>query len=56
MKNIVDIAKSNPFSSPFADRESLLKTSSERVIGAAAAAGNGIILFLLLKNKKIFIN
>ena len=39
MKNIVEVAKSNPFSSPFADKESLLKANSERNIGAASAAG-----------------
>lgn len=42
MKNIVEVAKTNPFSSPFVadsgDKESLLKINTERRIGAAAAA------------------
>lgn len=39
MKNIVEVAKTNPFCSPFIDnKDSLVRINSERSIGAAAAA------------------
>jgi hypothetical protein len=43
MKNIVEVAKSNPFGSPFV---------GERSIGAAAAAASGILLMILVLLKR----
>jgi hypothetical protein len=43
MKNIVEVAKSNPFGSPFV---------GERSIGAAAAASGIILMILVLLKRK----